>query len=198
MSSYKKIFITILFVISLVPTTPLSALTFTEVVNLLQAPDINLPTGVTNPKGNIGFILSELFWGTEDGIKNGKIKPQYLDYSGISAWTQSGSQTYLTTTTGSVGIGTTNPIGALDIIRPSTTGLPTVINIGDMGTTVEGALRFVRGTQKKASIETGSDNTYARKSLVFYTNGAADYTSDATERMRINSDGNVGIGTNTP
>ena len=102
------------------------------------------------------------------------------------------------TNTGNVGIGTTAPVGALDIIRPSTTGLPTVVNIGDMGTTVDGAVRFVRGTQTKASIEASADNTYARKSLVFNTNGAADYSSGATERMRIDSTGNVGIGTTGP
>jgi|GEM_PF-2067865 len=95
------------------------ALTFTEVVNLIQAPDINLPTGVINPKGNIGFILSNLFWGTADGTKNGKIKPEYLDYSGISAWTQSGVVTYLTVSTGSVGIGTLNPGGYTTAIRGS-------------------------------------------------------------------------------
>ncbi len=42
-------------------------------------------TGVTNPKGSIGSLLAELFWGTGDGAKNGKIKPQYLDLPGITS-----------------------------------------------------------------------------------------------------------------
>ncbi|EKD44753.1 MAG: hypothetical protein ACD_71C00018G0002, partial [uncultured bacterium (gcode 4)] len=82
MSPLKKITTSLILIAMLFSVSPAMALTFTEVVNLLQAPDINLPTGVTNPKGNIWFILSNLFWGTGDGVKNGKIKPEYLDYSG--------------------------------------------------------------------------------------------------------------------
>ncbi len=43
-----------------------------------------------------------------------------------------------------------------------------------------------------------SDGTYARKALAFYTKGTADWTTPATEAMRISAAGNVGIGTASP
>lgn len=110
MSASKKLIIPILLTAMILPTSPvMAALTLQQAVNSIQATDPALPTGVANPKGSIGSLLAELFWGTGDGVKNGKIKPQYIDYSGISAWTQSGSDAYYSGT-GSVGIGTMNPV----------------------------------------------------------------------------------------
>jgi len=116
MSSLKK---SIAFTLLLVMVSPLSsvdALTLQQTVNTIQATDPALPIGVANPKGYIGSLLSELFWGSVDGTKNGKIKPQYIDYAGFSSWTQSGSNAFYSGT-GNVGIGTTNPGAALNVIK---------------------------------------------------------------------------------
>lgn len=83
------------------------AATLKDTVNAIQTTPAGLPN-VANPRGNFGNLLSELFWGVGDGTKNGKIKPQYLDYSGISTWTTTGSNAYYGGT-GGVGIGISGP-----------------------------------------------------------------------------------------
>lgn len=94
MISTKKSISTLLLIATLFSTSfasvsSASAFTVKEAVNDLQAPTSGLPSGVANPKGTIGSLLSELFWGMNDGTRNGKIKGEYIDYAGISAWTQS-------------------------------------------------------------------------------------------------------------
>ena len=96
--------------------------------------------------------------------------------------------------TGNVGIGTTSPNAKLEIY--STTAPEIIVNY--LGNSVNGALWFNRDAQKKAGIVTTSEGAYSRKGLAFYTNNAGDYTTNATEKMRIDDSGNVGIGTNNP
>lgn len=50
----------LLFIVA-IPLSSVQALTVLEAVNSLQATDPNLPTGVTNPKGSIGYILANIF-----------------------------------------------------------------------------------------------------------------------------------------
>ena len=81
----------------MVPSSPLWALTtpFQDAVNSLQSTDPALPTGVANPKGSIGYILSTIFG--SGSTSPWKIQSQYLDTSGISGasqWTTSGSSIY--------------------------------------------------------------------------------------------------------
>ncbi len=109
MKVFKKSFLYIILlsiVITIVsPTTSVMAsITLQQAINSLQAIDPFLPTDVSNPKGSIGYILSEIFYGSADGLKNGKIKPQYLDLSAIvsSQWTSSGTSIFYTG--GNVGI----------------------------------------------------------------------------------------------
>jgi hypothetical protein len=94
---------------------------------------------------------------------------------------------------GSVGIGTTSPNAKLEIYSAT----PEII-VNYLGNSVNGALWFNRDAQKKAGIVTTSEGAYARKGLAFYTNDAGDYTTNATEKMRIDDSGNVGIGTTSP
>lgn len=65
-----------------------------------------------NPKGNIGHILANIFYGSADGAKNGKIRPEYLD--GLGTWASTGANTYFTLA-GNVGIGTSSPAYKLDV-----------------------------------------------------------------------------------
>ncbi len=106
MKVFKKSFLYIILlsiVITIVsPTTSVMAsITLQQAINSLQAIDPFLPTDVSNPKGSIGYILSEIFYGSADGVKNGKIKSQYVDVVS-SQWTSSGTSIYYTG--GNVGI----------------------------------------------------------------------------------------------
>ncbi len=92
---------------------PAFALTVPEAITSIQASNPTLPTGVPNPKGNIGFLLANMFWNSSDvgydSTKFGKIKPQFFDGAGATAWTYAGGNTYMTDMNGHVGIGTNDP-----------------------------------------------------------------------------------------
>ena len=53
-------------------------------------------------------------------------------------------------------------------------------------------------TKNSAAILQIAEGNYFRSGLAFYTNGTADATTDMVERMRIDKDGNVGIGITNP
>ena len=53
-------------------------------------------------------------------------------------------------------------------------------------------------TKTSAGIYFQPEGNYFRGALTFYTNGTSNQTTNATERLRINMNGNVGIGTTSP
>lgn len=78
------------------------------------------------------------------------------------------------------------------------------------GGTVTGSLRFEAnnstnheifwkesGNSKSIIIKPFSDGDYARKGIGFYTKNSRDYSTDATEKMRLTSGGNLAIGNTT-
>ncbi len=85
-----------------------SAITVPEAITSIQSSNPTLPTGVVNPKGNIGFLLANMFWNSSDfgydSTKFGKIKPTFFDGDGATAWTYAGGNTYMTDMNGRVGI----------------------------------------------------------------------------------------------
>jgi len=102
---------------------------------------------------------------------------------------------------GNVGIGTTNPARAFEIAR---NGGDAIINLkrSDFGTG-QGGLAFVNAYSNVAASITCSRSGTEGGELVFYTApNDTTQTSDnpylIPQRMRINKDGNVGIGTTNP
>jgi len=112
------------------------------------------------------------------------------------------NQLYVDTSTGNVGVGDATPSYTLQIENATTP----ILSIGDglgnvAGERVSGTLFF--NTNQTGT--TTSDIRAAIKGIVTdynNTTGLTFHTSNAsslgTERMRITSDGNVGIGTTTP
>jgi hypothetical protein len=99
------------------------------------------------------------------------------------------------TSTGNVGIGTTSPdvysFGGGKLLTVSDTSTYSVIVLASGGSN-SGGISMGNQTIRRAAIDhlSGSD-------LAFYTNGSNSGTT-VTERLRITSAGNVGIGTTAP
>ena len=129
------------------------------------------------------------------------------DISTGNLWTRNGTNTYVTNTDDNVGIGTNSPgyvAGAARYLSVSTLGLggnqiASFELKGTSGTTFLPVTRIdflsqsTIGIQNIARIETRITNSQAEGELLFYTNGGA-----LTERMRIDENGNVGIGATAP
>ncbi|MFH1162023.1 MAG: hypothetical protein V1696_01975, partial [Candidatus Jorgensenbacteria bacterium] len=113
---------------------------------------------------------------------------------------QTTATTTLATSGGNVGIGTTTPTSMLHIlgvnraagltVRTDTAGNGAIIDIGLSGS-YGGNLYYNTGTKSLSLSTTGGPGNDAAGYLTFGTGLNA-------ERMRITSDGNVGIGTSTP
>ena len=105
---------------------------------------------------------------------------------------------------GRLGIGTTNPNTIFHIEDSgdySATDLSNNRNIvlEGFGNNDGGGFYWLsRNGKDAARIVTENSGSYNKQDIIFYTNDASDYTSSATEAMRIKSDGKVGIGTTTP
>ena len=107
----------------------------------------------------------------------------------------------ITVNSGNVGIGTSSPNTLVHL-----SGTSEVIRIEDTDATLAanqtiGKLEFYSndasgaGVGVKASVKALAEDSIGRTSLVFST---ADSSSNDTEAMRIDSSGNVGIGTSSP
>mgnify|MGYP002630683306 CR=1 FL=1 len=131
----------------------------------------------------------------------------WLEGSTGNLWTRSGSITYNTNLTDNVGIGTSTPgyiAGATRYLTVSSSGggsnkITSLELKGASGTTFSPVNRIdflSQGTVEiynLARIETRITNAQFEGELLFYTNGGS-----LTERMRIDEDGKVGIGTSSP
>jgi hypothetical protein len=105
-----------------------------------------------------------------------------------------GSGQFYKDASGNVGVGTASPRVKLDV-----TAGEAIISNGTSNTASTGGTLWlntgVAGLTRTAGIQAITTTTDNGHSLLFYTNAGS---SSPTERMRIDSSGNVGIGTSSP
>ena len=102
-----------------------------------------------------------------------------------------------------VGIGTTTPKSQLTIHKDEAGKLGPILTLSNNsgGTGAGGAIDFNNynvGTNASTTRIQSLDDGKSSSHLVFYTKNPGTQSNPLTERLRIQSDGNVGIGTNTP
>jgi hypothetical protein len=113
------------------------------------------------------------------------------------------TQRVVVDSSGNVGIGTSSPsswskFAALGV---NTTGFAGITAINYNGNTGIGGIQFASDTTyTKAAIGLLRQDANGKGSLVFYNDSNADAANWATgdEKMRIDSSGNVGVGTSSP
>ena len=104
------------------------------------------------------------------------------------------------TDTGRLGIGTTSPDSALSVVgdrgvsNPSQAG----VHMGTSGTTAWGTIQINGDTGSQIDFSSPTVDLKGRIEYNNSDNAFKFYTNGSSERMRINSSGNVGIGTTNP
>ncbi len=198
-------------------------------LSLVQATSVNLGgvrpdanTIVTNATtGVISSVQTQADWTNTDTSSRAFIqnKPTILN----SKWTSSGVNIYYNS--GSVGIGTTNPLSLLDINTTNYTGAILTLDAGIVNATTQMARSIGKPLMKlgKTSYSSTAGDYYGigfgysptdfncAEIGVLITSVSGQETGDIvfstrpnttnvapTERMRIKSDGNIGIGTTNP
>jgi hypothetical protein len=153
--------------------------------------NINLGGAVITAAGAVNTPAYTTNGDTNTGI--------YFPAADTIAFTEGGAEAMRINSSGNVGIGTSSPLTALNV--NGTGGELLRISVtSNAGVIQEPALGFATGvtnTHPAAKISALEfDASDSRASLLFYTRGSnADVAP--TERMRIASSGNVGIGTTT-
>ena len=106
-------------------------------------------------------------------------------------------------TSGNVGIGTTSPGQKLDVVSTANSGVSIRVNSSNAGSSTFGSLIF--GNDADSSVSSIQQNSSTNTTLgggnslnIFSKAGAMTFSTASTERMRIDSSGNVGIGTSSP
>lgn len=126
--------IAILLIVSiLLPHSALAAQSdVVNAVNQIRLSDPNVPVGTPNPRGFVGTIVDNMFYPA--GLKEGKIRPEYLDVNfagtltnlnsaGINGYIPKYTATGVTIgnsaifdNAGNIGIGTSTPGAKLEIL----------------------------------------------------------------------------------
>jgi hypothetical protein len=113
-----------------------------------------------------------------------------------------GQVTNIFPSSGNVGIGTTNPQSQLHISKAVSGNLGPSLTLDNPGggTGTSSSLDFVTAPWAQpvsSRIQSADDNNWSH-SLRFFTRAPGNPANNLVERMRVTSDGNVGIGTPSP
>lgn len=119
-------------------------------------------------------------------------------YSSFSGTLDVGGNTYVQ---GNLGVGTTDPHSSLEIRKDSFNGIGPIITL-DNKAGLGGTAIYMNGTDvgnnpPTAAIISEDSKSYS-SNLLFSTKAPGAVTNALIERMRINANGNIGIGTTTP
>lgn len=125
-----------------------------------------------------------------------------FDVTGIA---RTSTSTYLATASGNVGIGTVSPLALLHVGAGTQTAVNlanTKIIIANSGNSGRAALLTLAndsaGNSIEGQFESSGDSAEARIIFGSATNHPLTFRTNNSERMRITSTGNVGIGTTSP
>ena len=141
---------------------------------------------------------------------NGRGDMHFLQNSATSSANATISDSVMTILNGgNIGIGNVTPRTALDFAKVglsnqvSNISLPLLNGPTDgSGTTIGSALQWYPHyggyTKRSAGIAHIAEGDYFRSGLAFYTNNSSSSTGDWAERMRINMDGDLGVGSSAP
>ena len=100
----------------------------------------------------------------------------------------------VTISTGNLNIRTQNEENPTDVIYLGVNNGNSTGTSNDIGTGLVFAPQYTGYTKRSAGIMQIGEGNYFRSGLAFYTNGASNATTDWSERMRIDMDGNVLMG----
>ena len=182
--------------------------------------DIRSPNGVTHSRGQLYLTnndtaainkgsqisLGGTYSGTGDtyfasiaGRKENATSADYDGYLQFATRANGGSnvERMRITSTGNVGIGTTSPGSILEVMTAATTGTQDIARFS----------RATYGATVTIAREAGDGVVYSPANLTLSadhdnnsvgTNSNIKFKTDATERMRIDASGRVGIGTSNP
>ena len=141
---------------------------------------------VTNAKIASGISASKITGLATDSITEGNSTAEVLDTgsNGIFRFLPEGSEVFRIATDGKVGIGTNNPTEQLSITNSSSGGSQMQFRDNATGTGASDGFRV--GYNGSGGQLWNFENNYVR------------IATNNTERMRIDSSGNVGIGSTTP
>jgi hypothetical protein len=152
----------------------------------------NVVAGTSNTAGANFTITGSQGTGTGAG---GSILFQTAP-AGLTGSTQNALATAMTIAgTGYVGIGTTSPLQTLDV--ESAASANAFIRVGINGGSTKGGLYLGNGGNTYGELSFANTNNNVSL-LQEYTSGNLIFGTNSAEKMRIDINGNVGIGTTTP
>ena len=147
-------------------------LDYYQYVDALVRTNRTRTTNASSPSGGVIYINE-----SPTGTNISSFSPDEVTYISLAS-----SKTYLGYS-GNVGVGTSNPTGKLHIAQANSGGIPAI-----------------RLSEDESTIQGPSANTQIRMggNLVLNASSVMLFGTNGSERIRIDSNGNVGIGTTSP